>query len=279
MHSAHFAARLTAQGDRQAAGLYGPATVSELLDAIGRRQGLAASLDPLIRLVHDRPGKLAIAPHPEQQRIEAALLALGSDAIPELAAAFDHPDLRVRQSVVRVLARHGAAGVEPLLAGLENPLTRLAASEALAGLGALAAGPLAALLASPVTGRPAWHAADAALSAITAGPTYREVQTLRSQLFAAWILPPLVALLLFGVGVWAGLDRLPALILGLGCGLVCWAVAVVGEDGDRCEGWPGFRALLRQLLSAPREYPCKVRRLAALAARRKEHAVHFHLPH
>ncbi|GAB4198054.1 MAG: hypothetical protein OHK0022_16860 [Roseiflexaceae bacterium] len=134
-----------------------------LIAALGSRNPLLALLDDLAAML---PRRAAV--QRRRERIADLLGRLGTDCIPLLVEALDHPCLGVRDALAHALARYGTAAVPALLAALEDDRRRGGAAEALAAIGRPASRPLTNLLRQAPPCTPQWYAASAALRAMDA---------------------------------------------------------------------------------------------------------------
>jgi len=278
---------LDSQDSRQAAQAadqltaMGPSAAPQLLDALGAWNGLMALANPFVRFV-EQPGKLKYpSGDRRKQCIEDVLYNLGPAALPILEQEFGRPNLFVRQSIARVLARHGAAAIQPLLAALRQPGRRYLAGDALALVGQPAVQPLVDLLHGEPLGSATWNAADAALCGIAQAPTRKATRGLRRFLFAVSIGALAVAALLFGIGMWAGIGVVASLILGLVGGYVCWGALLEGQLLDAqhtYSGWTGAVFFVIDMLSAPFTFRAKVAKYKSMAADREKLKQTYGLP-
>jgi HEAT repeat protein len=264
------AARLQALGVR---------AIPALVGALGSRNGLAALTDPIIRL-WEKPRPLdADAPQSEwKRRIEDILFALGPSALPWLAEEFDHPDRDVRRAIARVLARHGAAAIAPLLGALQGPRTRWAAGDALAAIGSPALEPLTFLLRSEPPRSRIWAAADAVLCAITRAPTRHEIVKRREQIVTAWIAFAAVGALFAAIGLLAGIEWWIALFFGLIVGYLAWVIVIRDSNLALWEGWDGCLFLVLDVFTAPFTYRKKAARYRGQVAAREQLMNDYGLP-
>ncbi len=257
----------------------GPVVVPALIEALGSRKGLAARLDPLSRRF-DKPGTLSMIPpdDPLTQRIELILFAFGPAALPRLAKGLEHPDLRARQAVARVMARNGAAAVDWLVSALANPRSHYLAMDALVEIGQPALEPLAALLRNEPPGSVAWDTADLGLCILLDKPTRREIKAFQSGLTLAWIGGLAAALVFFGFGMWISLGWIVSALVGLLAGYVVWGAAISSAGLSADDEGRSFVTMFKDMLAAAGKYPRKIEDYKSRLAARKQLCERYSLP-
>jgi hypothetical protein len=271
-----------AQSNRAAARLneMGLAVIPHLTEALARRDGIIAHLDPFLGLF-DRPKKLRFKTpkEPKQQRIEELLSFLGVKVLPQLAEAMDHPDYRVRHSIARVMARHGDHAVPYLMQELRGPKTCFLAGDALASIGSAAVVPLVDYLrVSPYRSR-TWNAADAALCAVLKTTTRSQVKNAFISVAVSWAVFIIFGGLFFAIGMWAEIGFSSSLIFGFITGYFGWTLVVNGSLLEQVdEGWVGFLLLIIGIIIAPYNYYKRVSTFAATKVRREMFADQYQLP-
>jgi hypothetical protein len=195
-----------------------------------------------------------------------------------LAKGLDHPDLRARQAVARVMARHGAAAVDFLVPTLSNPRAHYLAMDALVEIGEPAVDPLAALLRSGPSGSAAWNTADLGLCTILDRPTRQEIKAFKNGLTLAWIGWLAGTLLFFSFGMWINLGWIVAALVGLLVGYVVWGAAVSSTGLSLEDEGRSFAVMLKDMLAAAGKYPRKIAAYKNRAAARKQLCERYDLP-
>ena len=269
------------KADEAAASLaaMGPAVAPALLDALAGENPLAGLSEPL-RALRDGPGKLDMNPPRDarKRRLEDTLFSLGPELIPALAERFDAPQRSLRAFIARVLARHGAAAVRPLLAALNTPRTRFVASDALAAIGEPAVKPLAMTLSTEAAGSPTWHAADAAFSRILRAPALKEIAESRANLRIVLLGSLGMALLIFALFYVVGAGLTLSLVIGLVAGY-CVLGALLGNATNRTyDGIDGAIFFVIDMLAAPFILRSRLASLKTMTAEREQLVQSYNLP-